>query len=142
LAIVPPLVNPTPASAGIPRSSASHPPATSSATAAAGDRTNRPAFWSQALVSQSAHDEPEVARTGAPDETRIDRAGKPLENGLRRLAGLGQRPTESRPHGVRLDRDRDRALVDVGEIGGGQPGGLAEQRVVGHGDLTVTDSAR
>ena len=53
-AIVAPVVNPTLTPAGSPNSSASHAPAVSSATAAAGPITYRPAFWSQALVSQSA----------------------------------------------------------------------------------------
>ena len=53
-AIVAPVVKPTLTPAGSPNSSASHPPATSSATAAAGPMTYSPAFWSQALVSQSA----------------------------------------------------------------------------------------
>ena len=53
-AIVAPVVNPTLTPAGRPNSSASHAPAISSATAAAGPMTYRPAFWSHALVSQSA----------------------------------------------------------------------------------------
>ena len=54
LAIVAPVTNPTLVPAGRPSSSTSQLPATSSATAAAGERTYRPAFWSQVEVSQSA----------------------------------------------------------------------------------------
>ena len=53
-AIVAPVVKPTLTPDGSPNRSASHAPATSSATAAAGPMTYRPAFWSHALVSQSA----------------------------------------------------------------------------------------
>ena len=53
-AIVAPVVNPTLAVSGSPNRSISHAPAVSSATAAAGPMTYSPAFWSQALVSQSA----------------------------------------------------------------------------------------
>jgi len=52
--MVAPVVNPTLDPVGSPNSSTSHPAATSSATAAAGEVAYRPAFWSHALVSQSA----------------------------------------------------------------------------------------
>jgi hypothetical protein len=54
LAICTPVTKPTDAPAGSPSSSVSQPPTTCSVTAAAGPRTCRPAFWSQAAVSQSA----------------------------------------------------------------------------------------
>jgi hypothetical protein len=54
VAIVAPVTNPTLEPSGSPNSSRSHAAATSSATAAAGEIAYRPAFWSQALVSQSA----------------------------------------------------------------------------------------
>ncbi len=54
LAIVAPVTNPTLVPSGSPRSSTSQAPATSSATAAAGESAYKPAFWSHALVSQSA----------------------------------------------------------------------------------------
>ena len=54
LAIWAPVTSPTDTPAGRPSSSASQAPATSSTTLAAGPSTNRPAFWSQAEVSQSA----------------------------------------------------------------------------------------
>ena len=54
LAIVAPVTNPALVPAGSRSSSTSQPAATSSATDAAGEIAYRPAFWSQALVSQSA----------------------------------------------------------------------------------------
>ncbi len=54
VAIVAPVVYPTLTPAGSPNRSAIQAPATSSTTAAAGPITYSPAFWSQALVSQSA----------------------------------------------------------------------------------------
>ena len=48
------MVSPTPDSEGSPSSSNSHPHATSSTTAAAGDETALKAFWSHADASQSA----------------------------------------------------------------------------------------
>src|SRR6476661_328506 len=54
LAIVAPLVNPTLVPGGSPSISTSQAAATSSTTAAAGVARNRPTFWSQADVSQSA----------------------------------------------------------------------------------------
>jgi hypothetical protein len=52
LAMVAPVTKPQEALAGRPSSSASQPAAACSAAAAAGDITNRPAFWSQAETSQ------------------------------------------------------------------------------------------
>ena len=52
--VVAPVVNPMLASAGRPRTSRTHRPAISSMTEAAGLETYEKAFWSQALVSQSA----------------------------------------------------------------------------------------
>ena len=53
-AIWQPVTKPNDTSAGSPSSSASHAPATSSTTEAAGPPTYSPAFWSHADVSQSA----------------------------------------------------------------------------------------
>ena len=54
LASCAPVTKPTDAVAGMPSSSLSQPPATSSATTAAGDSTPLNAFWSQPLVIMSA----------------------------------------------------------------------------------------
>ena len=54
MAIVAPVVNPTSLPAGRPSSSSSQPAAASSAAAVAGVANRSPAFWSQALTSQSA----------------------------------------------------------------------------------------
>src|SRR6267143_16038 len=54
LAIWPPVTIPIPVPEDSPNSSVNQPITVSSTTAAAGESTNRPAFWSHALVSQSA----------------------------------------------------------------------------------------
>ena len=54
LAIVPPVTKPTAQPAGSPSRSSSQALATSSVAVAAGVSRARPAFWSQALTSQSA----------------------------------------------------------------------------------------
>ena len=54
VAIWPPVTKPVLTVDGSPSRSVSQPAATSSTVAAAGPSTNRPAFWSQAAVSQSA----------------------------------------------------------------------------------------
>ena len=52
--MVAPVTKPTPAPAGRPSTSSSQAPATSSSAATAGVAGRMPAFWSQALTSQSA----------------------------------------------------------------------------------------
>src|SRR5467141_602529 len=54
LAICPPVTIPIPVPAGSPNSPVNQAITVSSTTAAAGESTKRPAFWSHALVSQSA----------------------------------------------------------------------------------------
>ena len=54
LDIVAPVTKPTPLAAGSPRTSSSQPFATFSTAESAGVGRSRPAFWSQALTSQSA----------------------------------------------------------------------------------------
>ena len=54
LAIVAPVVNPTPALPGSPSASSTQRSVTASTAAAAGELTRLNAFWSQALTSQSA----------------------------------------------------------------------------------------
>ncbi len=54
LAIVAPVTNPTLVPVGSPSSSTNHAPATSSATAAAGEIAYIAPFWSQVPVIQSA----------------------------------------------------------------------------------------
>ena len=54
LAIVPPVTNPTALPSGSPSRSSSHALATCSVAVAAGVSRASPAFWSQALTSQSA----------------------------------------------------------------------------------------
>ena len=49
-----PVTKPLATPAGSPSSSASHPAATSSTAAAAGDTTTEKPFWSHAVASQSA----------------------------------------------------------------------------------------
>jgi hypothetical protein len=51
--MVPPVTNPTALSAGSPRRSVTHAPATSSTAVVAGVTVRSPAFWSQAETSQS-----------------------------------------------------------------------------------------
>ena len=118
LAIVAPVTNPTLVPAGRPSSSTSQPAATSSATAAAGEMTYRPAFWSHALVSQSAaerrrqaaaDDEPEVARPGARDESRVGGGGEPLDDLERVGRAVGERPAHRRPQRREVDRTADGA---------------------------------
>ena len=53
-AVVPPVVKETSAAAGRPSTSRSHVPAVSSRAEMAGVGLRIPAFWSQALTSQSA----------------------------------------------------------------------------------------
>ena len=54
LAIVPPVTNPTALPSGSPSRSSSHALATCSVAVTAGVSRASPAFWSQALTSQSA----------------------------------------------------------------------------------------
>ena len=54
LAMVAPVTKPPPAPSGRPSSSVTQRSATASSRAAAGDMTVRPAFWSQAAISQAA----------------------------------------------------------------------------------------
>jgi hypothetical protein len=65
LAAWPPVTKPTDAPAGRPSRSFSHPPATSSAIAAAGDVDGLNATWSQPVASTSAA----VAASSAPPTT-------------------------------------------------------------------------
>ena len=70
-AIWQPVVMANDAVAGTPSSSASQPPTTSSATAAAGEATYMPAFWSHAEASQSAA----RAAGSAPPKTKPKNRG-------------------------------------------------------------------
>ena len=74
LAICPPVTKPMPVPSGKLNNSRSQPSTVSSTTAAAGDSTKRPAFWSHALVSQSAAS----AAGTLPPMTKPKKRGPPV----------------------------------------------------------------
>ena len=122
----------------MPSRSFSHAPATSSTTAAGGPQTTRPAFWSQADVSQSAASaagtraadhEAEVAPARDRDDARLGRGRELLDHVERIDRRVRQRPAECLAQLVDGRRRPDRPLVErLEEVGcdvGGSPEELA-----------------
>ena len=99
LAICTPVTNPTDTAAGRPSSSASQPPATSSTTLAAGPRTCRAAFWSQAEVSQSA-----ARAAGVAPPTTKPKKRPPADATRPGSAAVASSATTWRGSSGRLDR--------------------------------------
>ena len=118
LAIVAPVTNPTLVPAGRPSSSTSQPPATSSATAAAGEidvqagvlvpGAGQPVRRERRRQA-AADDEPEVASAGAGDQARLGGCGELLDH---RRAGRSGLPGVARPSPsvARRGRPEDRRV--------------------------------
>ena len=118
-----PVTKPTEAVAGMPSSSLSQPPATSSAAAAAGDVTRVERHWSQPAASMSAavagrqraaDDEAEEARAGGRDQAGLDGCDQVGEDRLRREAVIRQRQVEGGADVVQRPAGDDRPVGERG----------------------------